>query len=447
MKEGRSIIFFSQLYYPDITTTAMIMRDLTEDLALYGLNIKVICAQPTYLNKKKCSKKEVHRQVSIRRVWTLLCNKDNILGRILNGMSCFFSMLIKVFLTKKNDLLVFNTNPALLPLLGTIGTKLRSQRYVILIHDLWPELPAHIGMIRKGGLLFKIIDFINKLSITNASGIIVLSNKMRELILNKVPKKEEEIHVIHNWANANRIFPIHRDNNNLIDKFGLRNKRVVMYSGNLGRYQPLEVMIAAANELKHRKDINFVFAGNGGKKERIQMMAASMGLKNVLFIPFQPLDRLAESLSMADVSLIGIYPKNEGVIMPSKLYGLLAVGRPIICVSDPASEVVEILENSGAGLHSAIDAPKELAQKIVKLIDNPKIASKMGLNGRNYFLEHYERKNLTKQWEEVLNKVFYSTVDAQHFSDINNSENISVLRSEKGTEFLYDSSSSSSISG
>lgn len=124
-----------------------------------------------------------------------------------------------------------------------------------------------------------------------------------------------------------------------------------------------------------------------------------------MFIPFQPLDRLAESLSMADVSLIGIYPENEGVIMPSKLYGLLAVGRPIICVSDPKSEVVEILNQVNAGLYSSIDDPKELAQKIVAILDDPEKAKDMGQNGRQYFLERFERKMVTREWKEALEEV------------------------------------------
>jgi glycosyltransferase involved in cell wall biosynthesis len=422
------------------------MTELAEDLALYGLKVKVICAQPTYMNKQSCSKIEVHCRVSIRRVWTLLFNKNKILGRILNGMSCFFSMIFKIFLTKKGDLLVFNTNPALLPFLGVISTKLRGQRFVILIHDLWPELPAHTGMIRKGGLLYRFIDFLNKLSIKNASGIIVLSKKMKELIIEKVPEKKNEIHVIHNWADARRIFPVPRENNRLIDEFGLRHKKIVMYSGNLGRYQPLEVMIEAANELKDRKDINFVFAGDGGKKGKIQEMASSMNLENVIFLPFQSLERLAESLSMANVSLMGIYPKNEGVIMPSKLYGLLAIGKPIICVSDPTSEVVEILEKSGAGLHSAIDDPKELAQKIIELMDNPEKTRKMGLNGRTYFLENYERKNLTKQWEEVLKKILISTADALNDLCLNDPKSIQVLRPEGKHGISTNSISAQSIS-
>ena len=130
-----------------------------------------------------------------------------------------------------------------------------------------------------------------------------------------------------------------------------------------------------------------------------------MKLDNVKFLPFQPQDRLSESLSMADVSLMGIYPENEGVIMPSKLYSLLAVGRPIICVSDSKSEAAEILEQAGAGNQSSVNDPQELANTILSIVDDQKKAEKMGHNGKNYFLEHFERKIITKQWNDILSKL------------------------------------------
>ena len=176
------LIFFTQLYYPDNATTAIILTDLAEDLASYGLNVKVICAQPTYLVKKKSPEREVRNKVDIRRVWTFLFDKNKNLGRMLNSISCFFVMLANLFATEKEALLVLNTNPALLPLLGFISKKLRNQRYVVLVHDLWPELPAHTGMIRKGGLLYRIIDFLITLSLRYASGIIVLSNAMKKRV-------------------------------------------------------------------------------------------------------------------------------------------------------------------------------------------------------------------------------------------------------------------------
>jgi len=421
-------IFFTQLYYPDMTTTATIMTDLVEDLASYGMNTEVVCAQPTYIKNLdpqitqitrirnqlrnseierswKSPKYECHHGVSIRRVWSFLFDKNKIVGRILNSTSCFFSMLPAVFSIRNSNFLVFNTNPALLPFLGFIAAKLRGQRYAVLVHDLWPELPAHIGMIKKDGVLYKAIDFITTLAFKYASNIIVLSEAMKKLVVLNLPEKVGDVHVIHNWVDANRIYPVTKENNRLLEELGLQNKKVIMYSGNLGRYQPLEVMIHAAGELRNRDDIVFVFAGDGGKKQKIQEMVASLALDNVKFIPFQPLNRLAESLSMADVSLIGIYPENEGVIMPSKLYGLLAVGKPIICVSDPNSEVVEILNQARAGVHSSIDNPTELAQKIVLLIDDQDKAQEMEKNGRRYFLEYFERKKITKQWKKVLEAV------------------------------------------
>jgi len=275
-------VFFSQLYYPDNATTAIIMTDLAEDLAAYGLNVKVLCAQPTYLVKKKSPKREVRNKVTIRRVWTFLFDKNKNLGRMLNSMSCFFSMLANVFTTEKAAVLVLNTNPAILPLLGLISKRFRNQRYVILVHDLWPELPAHTGMIRKGGLLYRVIDFIITLSLRYASGIIVLSNAMKKRVLHRVPGRINNIYVIHNWADANRVYPVAKENIQMINGLRLNNKKIVMYSGNLGRYQPLEVMIHTANELKSRKDILFLFVGNGGKKAKIQNMADSS-----LWIDFQ----------------------------------------------------------------------------------------------------------------------------------------------------------------
>ena len=444
------IVFFTQLYYPDMTTTATIMTDLVEDLADYGMNVEVVCAQPTYIknldpqitqitrirnqlrnsgiegfrdkNKLRNSgiqglgnseiersgefpKSECHNEVSIRRVWSFLFDKNKIVGRILNSTSCFLSMLPRLFFVSRNSLLVFNTNPALLPALGLIGAKLRRQGYIVLLHDLWPELPVNIGMIKKGGVLYRIIDFLNKLSFKYACRVVVLSEAMKGLVLSKLPGMDDKIRVIHNWVDQTRVYTVAREDNRLLKDLGLQDKKVVMYSGNLGRYQPLEVMIRAANELRARKDIVFLFAGDGGKKDKIRQLAETMNLDNVMFIPFQSLDSLSESLSMADVSLIGIYPENEGVIMPSKLYGLLAVGKPIICVSDPKSEVVEILNHAGAGLHSSIDDPNELAQKIVLLLDDRDKAQEMGKNGRRYFLEHFERKKITRQWEEVLEAV------------------------------------------
>lgn len=385
-----------------MTTTALIMSDLAENLVVYGLNVNVICAQPTYLVKKRCPKHEVKNGVEIRRVCSFLLDKNKILGRVLNSTSCFLSMMFEIMRMNKKELIILNTNPAMLPCLGFLLFCLDHRKYAVLIHDLWPELPAHTGIIKKNGFLYKIIDLLNTLSLKYAACIVVLSDAMKKVVLQKVPGHGDKIHVIPNWADETFVYPVAKERNILLDEYQLRGKKIVMYSGNLGRYQPLEVMIHSAEYLQDRDDIIFLFIGDGAKKKKLQEIVQAKGLRNVKFFPFQQKERLAESLSMADVSLMGIMPQNEGVIMPSKLYGLLAVGRPIICVSDPHSEVVTILRKAGAGIHTDIDDPAELASNIKAIIDTPQKAHEMGENGRRYFLDHFERKKITLQWKEVL---------------------------------------------
>ncbi len=405
MSKSKKIVFFTQLYYPDMTTTAILMTDLAEDLANLGLNVQVVSAQPTYLVKKRSPKKEIHNNVEIHRVWSFLFDKNNNIGRLLNGISCFLSMLLYLFKTHPNDILIFNTNPALLPYLGYVANKLRKQRVVILIHDLWPELPANIGLIKKDSLIYKIIDYLLTLAYRRAAKIVVLSDAMRKVVSSKISHNMNKIEVIHNWADKTRIFPVPKEKNSLLRKINPEGRKIVMYSGNLGRYQPLEVMLEAAVLLRNREDILFLFVGNGAKKPKLEAMASKANLNNVLFLPFQPLDKLAESLSMADISLLGIEPQNEGVIMPSKLYGLLAVGKPIICVSAPDSEVAQIIEGAKAGVQVSPDDPESLVEKILFFLENPDQAKKMGENGLNYFEKNFERKIITKQWYNLLSNI------------------------------------------
>lgn len=405
MKKIRPIIFFTQLYYPDLSTTSVIMTDLAEDLASFGMDVSVICSQPTYSNKHKCPKSEKKGGVKIERIIGFTFNKDKNVGRILNGFSCYISMLVKLLRMKQKGFIIFNTNPALLPLLGFFAKKLKALHYLVLIHDLWPELPANIGVIKKNGILYKLLDYLNILAFEHADAIVVLSNAMKERICARLPDKEKLIYIIPNWADPKKIYPVPREKNRLLEEFDLDGNKIVMYSGNLGRYQPLEVIIDAAYELRYRADILFLIAGFGWKKAKLQEYAKALNLKNIKFLSFQPLERLAESLSIADISLIGFFPENEGVIMPSKLYSLLAIAKPIISISSQESEVVEILKEAKAGIHSSLYDPKELAAKIESLLDDQRRLSEMGSNARTHFLNNFQRSIITKKWQCLLEQL------------------------------------------
>jgi len=401
----KKIIFFSQLYYPDPATTALLMTDLAEDLASYGVAVCVICTQSAYIMKTNAPKRETKNGVAIKRIWSPRFNKNSNIGRIANGICCFLGMLPALLLCDRKALLIFNTNPALLCLLGPLAVLVKRQRYLVLVHDLWPELPANIGMIKKEGFLYRTIDCLMSLSFRYAQGVIVLSEAMARRIADKIPANKKAIRVIPNWADARRVYPVAPDKNTRLQELRLQEQQIVMYSGNMGRYQPLEVIIRAAGELRDRRDILFLFAGEGAKKKPLQKLASSLNLQNVIFIPFQPVEKLAASLSMACISIVGISPENEGVIFPSKLYSLFAVGRPIICISSPGSEVALCVQKAKAGLQASVDDPKDLVAKIKRLIDNPQEAQKMGENGIAFFRNSCERKLITSRWRDMLEKL------------------------------------------
>jgi glycosyltransferase involved in cell wall biosynthesis len=381
------------------------MTDLAEDLASFGMDVTVICSQPAYSNKHICPKKEKKAGVKIERIISFTFNKDKSTGRILNGFSCYMSMLFKLVRLKRKYFLIFNTNPALLPLLGFIAKKCKKLHYLALIHDLWPELPANIGIIKKNGIFYRLLDILNILALKHADAIVVLSNAMKERICAKLPDKRKFVHIIPNWADSERIYPIPREKNRFREELGLDGKKIIMYSGNLGRYQPLEVIIDAAYELRHRTDILFLIAGFGWKKAKLQEHAEALNLKNIRFLPFQPLEQLAESLSMADISLIGFFPENEGVVMPSKLYSLLAIAKPIISISSQDSEVVEILKEARAGIHSPVNDSRELAARIESLLGDQRKILEMGSYARSYFLDNFQRSIITKKWQCLLEQL------------------------------------------
>ena len=398
------VTFFTQVYHPDIATTALLMKDLAEDLAAAGIATEVVCAQPCYLVRRRAPAHETINGVNVRRVATFRFNKNHMLGRALNAASCVMAMLVEALRTQPEVLLVFNTNPAFLAWVGYICGLLRGHRYVVLVHDLWPELPANMGLVKMGGFLYRLMDQLSRKIFKSASTVVVISERMKNRVRSKCRGTTVPIHVLPNWADSRRVYPVPPAANDMLRKIGLKGRKVVMYSGNLGRYQPLEPILEAAELLRHRRDIVFLLVGDGGKKARLQTMVRQRRLTNVLFLPFQPVHRLAQSLSMADISLLGIYPANEGVVMPSKLYGLLAVGKPIICLSDARSEVMQLLAKYGAGLHCPIDAPQVLANHILHLIDQPERAARLGAHGRALFNDRYERCKITDQWCALLRR-------------------------------------------
>lgn len=418
MKEKKiKIGILSQSFYPDIVATGELLYELAVKLArMDNILVNVITAQPSFVKKERLKKEEVCNGVKIKRLNISCFNKNELTGKILNSGSFFFNALFTIIFARKVDWLLIPTSPPLLPLVGTYAKFLRGQKYIYLMHDAYPEIAARLDYIKKNGFIYKVWDILSRISLKYADRIIVLSDDMKEGLLNWVKDLDEKrISVIHNWANEETVKIIPREENHFLDKFGIRDKFIVEYSGNMGRIHEFDTLLHAAKALKDQEDILFLFIGEGGKKPAIKKVVEDDELTNVSILPYQERDNLAYSLGMGDIHILTLQEGYRYLAAPSKLYGILAAGKPIIFIGEKKCYISKILENKECGYHVDIDDFEALKNLIIQLKNDKHAMVKLGNNSRKLFEDKYTLDKIANLYIEL----FSGNISLSGFVDYN----------------------------
>jgi glycosyltransferase involved in cell wall biosynthesis len=382
------ILFFNRSFYPDITATGQLLTELCEDLVKdYNCRVTVICARPLYASsdydarfrRGRLMKKEFLKGVSILRLRSTIYLPKSFIGRILNYLSYFFLAFIASLKLDKPDLVVTLTDPPIIGLVGLWCSFRFNIPLVISVRDIFPEAAGGLDSYRNQIINF-LLDVVNRFCLTRAGQIVAIGKIMRQRLIEK-GAAEEKISVISDWADCSNIFPISKENN-FSKRHQLNDFFVVMYAGNIGVSSGLEVIIEAANLLRDNRDIKFVFVGGGVRKDKIMQMAKTCGLENVRFFSYQPREMLSEVFSSADIFVIPLKRHLAGYSLPSKVYAVLASGRPYVaCVEEP-SEIAEITHKFNCGLMARPEDPRDLAEKVKCLYQNKEMRIKMGENSR-----------------------------------------------------------------
>ena len=348
----KKIIFINRYFYPDHSATSHMLSDLAFGLAnkLEDAEIHIVTSRQRYDDSgAQLDKDEIINKVHVHRIWTSHFGRQNLLGRFIDYLSFYFTsalMLLKI--TKKNDVVVAKTDPPLISLVAAVIAKLKRADLVNWIQDLFPEVAAELGVKFVSGVPYKILKKIRNVTLNQATVNIVIGSLMGERLQKEgVPK--EKIAIIHNWIDEDTVNPISHDQNTLRKSWGLEDKFVVGYSGNFGRSHDFLTIISAAIALKNNNDIRFLFVGGGAQLMEVKQECLNSGLDNVIFKPYQPRNKLAENLSVPDVHLISLKPELEGLIVPSKFYGILAVGRPVIFLGSNSGELSKIINDQNYG--------------------------------------------------------------------------------------------------
>jgi glycosyltransferase involved in cell wall biosynthesis len=214
----------------------------------------------------------------------------------------------------------------------------------------------------------------------------------------------ERVHVIPNWANENQVFPVSPDMNRMRRELGLENEFVVLYSGNMGVCHYFDDLLQVAESCREVVGLLFLFIGDGIRRKEIKRAKMKNALENIMVLPFQPEERLAESLSVGDVHFMSLRSGFEGLVVPSKAYGAMAVGRPIIYQGSTFGEIGRMVAETKVGSVIPLGDVKGLKNTVLMYYENPSLVAKQGHRALQVSRDVFSRKRALEQYESILLK-------------------------------------------
>jgi glycosyltransferase involved in cell wall biosynthesis len=418
------VVFFNRSYWPDAEATGQLLTDLTEDLA-GRFDIEVVAGMPNSvvgeLDANAASASATHRAgVKIRRLRHTRFGKRSFLGKACNLFTFWASAAATTFTLPDADVVVTETDPFLLPLVGRWLQKRRGCKHIVYLQDIYPDVAVAVGKLKEGRLSRWLRKRLFS-AYAKADRVVVLSRDMAERC-RRYGVPSDRIRVIPNWADTSVVHP-RKGDNAFRKQNGLQSAFVVMYSGNLGMVHQLQPILQAAAALRASPEIQFLFVGEGVRKADLQRQAREQGLTNVRFLPYQPRETLADSLSAADLHVVSMDPATTELVMPSKLYGVLAVGSPVAALVDPGSELSEIVRKHEVGYVCDSRDPSLAAERLAYVVNflasHRDVAEKQGASARKLAEEQYDRRLQTARFAGLLDEVLAENRSAVRASDLN----------------------------
>lgn len=408
------VSIFTQFYPPDYAATGQLIEELAVQLGKLGINVKVFTGQPGYAFRKDSAPlKERLDKLIIRRSRTARLWKSRIRGKAINGiLFCVRSGLHLLKAAGRGDILLITTAPPFLQVLGYLANRCFGTPYICLIYDLYPDVAVELKVVSASNWLVQSWNWLNKKIWQQAQSIVVLSSTMKERVQAKCPEVRDKISIIHNWANPNWIVPIPKEDNWFAQKHNLVDKFTVMYSGNMGRCHEMDTIMSAAKQLEN-EDIQFVFIGGGAKQQICVKQVNELNLPNCQFLPYQEKHVLPHSLTACDLSLVSISSGMEGLVAPSKLYGILAAGRPVAAICEPHSYLKPLLLEAKCGVTFNNGDGTGLAQFIRRLAQDRELALNMGKAGRQYLESNFTPEIIALEYSKLLRKATIESKKSQ----------------------------------
>jgi glycosyltransferase involved in cell wall biosynthesis len=317
------------------------------------------------------------------------------------GVAMFYNS-IKRF--KPGDHVLVVTAPPSLPATTALAALIKGASYTILVQDSYPEILIAVGAARADSFFVRAVNRVNRAVYKHASKIIVMGRDMNELFQRKTAGLDIPIVTIPNWADLESVEPTPREGNSLLKELGLLDKFVLLYAGNIGHPTDVETIVDAAERLKDRQQIHFLFIGAGVKKRLVEQQVEERKLTNVTILDFMPRTEQITFLNACDIGLIALIKGMKGTAMPSRTYNIMAAGKPVLALAEEGSELAQVIEEERIGWYVSPHKPDELAEAITQIYEHRSDLPEMGDRARAAALQKYSLQKAVEDYGNALDQ-------------------------------------------
>jgi colanic acid biosynthesis glycosyl transferase WcaI len=401
----KRVVFLNRFFSPDHSATSQLVADVATDLASSGHDAHVITSRQLYDEPQaRLPSQETVKGVQVHRVSTTYFGRSRLVGRGIDYASFYLSAWRTLrTITQPDDIVVAMTDPPLISLIATQVTNRRGAHLINWLQDIYPEVAVELGVPFLRGPILQSISYLRDRSLKAAAANIVLGDHMAETVA-ALGIARDRINIIANWCEDDEIVPVAATDNPLRRQWGLENKFIVGYSGNLGRAHEFDTIFAAAECLEN-SDIVFLCIGGGHLLDQLANRVKDHGLTNFRFVDYQDQTVLKLSLGVPDVHWISLRPEVEGLIVPSKVYGIAAAGRPLIAICAKDGEISKLVEQYKCGFVVEPRNADALVDSILQLSNDTELRTRMGQQARAMLEANFTRQQALQRWRSLVQRV------------------------------------------
>jgi glycosyltransferase involved in cell wall biosynthesis len=398
--------FYSELYWPEETSTGYFVTRIAEDLTRHA-QVFAVCSQPTYSSRGKVAPlHETRGGVRIERVRSTTLNKDNLLFRAINVLTFSLAVLYHAAAhLRRGDIVVAVTNPPVVPYLLRIASAFRGSRFVLLVHDVYPEVLIATGLVRAGSWLARLMESVSGWLYRHSDRVVVLGRDMQNRVSDRLGRSRGRTRVITNWGDVDRVRPDPGAGAVLRRTLRLDHKLIVQYLGNMGRTHDLFTLVDVAASLTSREHIRFLLVGWGAQRQAVEGEVVRRGLVNVeLRGPCRP-DELNAYLNAADIAIIPFKKGMAGLSVPSRMYNVMAAGKPLIALTEEESELAQVVKEERIGWVIPPEDAEALTDLLVYLDCSRNELRDAGARARDAAVLRYSRAVIASEWRELVREL------------------------------------------